>query len=85
MTRREELPGRMDRLEAQILDLRSEVREQISQAVVHTDTRFDEAMSAMRVLHEQGMIHSRTLHAEAMSQGRALYEDLVDRLKHLKG
>ena len=77
VTRLEELPGRMDPIESQIVQLRTDMRDEFS--AVRQEMR--DEFSAVRHDMREGFAKAEAGDEQTRNYMRVLFEDYIDRLK----
>jgi Skp family chaperone for outer membrane proteins len=76
----EELPARMSAVEAQIVQLRTEMRGEFSAVRQEMRALNDETRAEMRALNEETKAQMRALNEETKAQTRTLHEEVLDRI-----
>jgi uncharacterized coiled-coil DUF342 family protein len=76
----QELPARMSAVEAQIVQLRGEMRDEFSAVRSEMRALNDETRAEMRALNEETRSEMRALNEQTKSEMRVLHEEVLDRI-----
>lgn len=78
-----ELPARVSSLEVQVLQLRTEMRDEFSVVRQEMRTLNEETRAEMRSLKEELRAEMRALNDHTLTQIRVLHEEVIDRIARL--
>jgi uncharacterized coiled-coil DUF342 family protein len=85
MTALEELPARVSALEVQVLQLRTEMRDEFSAVRQEMRALNEATRGEMRALGEELRGEMRALNDHTLTQVRVLHEEVIDRIARLDG